>query len=210
MVLKSWLSAPLDGWCPGRGTQTCPGWQADSTCGLVQRLTRSVFGFLNLFDLLSVIEFFLVLFERLRQDGVPSCVRCSVEVLLQCVVHALTVVDQVVLLLLQEGRTWLFLHLFLSQDDFVILLLAHLSLKVLLLDPDTTIILFFLGGQALVECGLAVSHVFSPLLDAPPALLEGLVSLVQLVLVVLLASLDSLQFFLFSVHVELGHRLLLF
>jgi len=102
------------------------------------------------------------------------------------------------------------LHLFLSQDDFVILLLAHLPLKVLLLDPDTTIILFFLGGQALVECGLAVSHVFSPLLDAPPALFEGLVSFVQLVLVVLLASLDSLQFFLFSVHVELSHRLLLF
>lgn len=69
-------------------------------CGLVQRLTRSVFGFLNLFDLLSVIEFFLVLFKWLRQDGVSSCMGCSVEVLLQRVVHALAVVNQVVLLLL--------------------------------------------------------------------------------------------------------------
>lgn len=90
------------------------------------------------------------------------------------------------------------------------MLLAHLPLKVLLLDPDTTIILFFLGCQALVECGLAVGHVFSPLLDAPPALLKRLVSLVQRVLVVFLTSLDALQFFLFSVQVELSHGLLLF
>jgi len=197
--------------CPGRGTQTRPGRQADSTLWFGSAIkTRSVFGFLNLFDLLSVVEFFLVLFERLRQDGVPSCLRCSVEVLLQSVVHALTVVDQVVLLLLEQLGARLFLQLLLSQDHLVILLLAHLPLEVLLLDPDTTIILFFFGCQGLVECGLAVSHVFSPLFDAPPALLKGLVSLGQLLLVGLLASLDSHKFFLLSVHVELSHRLLLF
>ena len=107
----------------------------------------SVFGFLNLFDLLRVVEFFFVLFERLRQDGVTGRRSGSIKVLLQAVAHSFVLFHQLDLLRLQKLRTRLLAHEFVSEQHFVFLLNALLSLKVLLLYPSPLRILGLLSGH---------------------------------------------------------------
>ena len=176
-------------------------------------LSVSVFRFDLRLDFFNAVELFFVRFKRLRQDCGRSRMGCPQEALLERLVHPLVVLDHLQLALGQHVTARFLLLDFLGQQGLVILLLAHLTLQVVLLNPHSTRLA--LRGScttrlAAVE-GLHVVAVWhnAASLYFSPTLLERHVPLFKLVLVVLLACFDTLPLHLLLLLLELCPRILL-
>ena len=143
-------------------------------------------------DLLHVIEFFLVVFEWLRQDCVLSRCCSVIELILHRLVHPLSMIDQLMLPLVKfRGARLLGLQL-VNEEHFVVLMLALVSHQVHLLHVHSTIVHLLLCQLRLKESGLAICHIGASLFDLCPAFLELLIFLLQLMLISFLATLNSL------------------
>ena len=76
-----------------------------------------------------------MLFKRLGQDRVISRLRCLEEVVLQSLSHTLAVIYELVLTSIEDRDTRLFDLNVVDQQGLIFLVLSHLALQVLLLDP---------------------------------------------------------------------------
>lgn len=59
-------------------------------------LSHSILLLLLHFDFFHVVELLFVVIEGLRLDGIPSCGCCAIEVLLECLISSLTILNQLI------------------------------------------------------------------------------------------------------------------
>ena len=170
--------------------------------------SHSVFNLFYGLDFFRVVKLFLVVFKRLRELSAFRNGRSLVELVLHCLIHAKSSIDQLILSLVHGDHLLLSMLHLVDEQHFVVVELALVPLHIHLLDPHPSVIHFLFGRHTFIERSLSLSH--SSLALLLPRILERFVFVFLLLTLALLPLLNSIHLFLFSFHVELMISIVLF